>query len=245
MTCVLFIIALLVLACLLAYVRARLSVWTLAFGALLAVLSTFTAPGIIIIAIWIIFVAIALMLNLTPLRRALLSRPIFSWFKRALPAMSRTEQEAIEAGTVWWDGELFSGKPDWRKLLAFPVPKLSVEEQAFLDGPVEQLCALLDDWHITHERADLPPEAWRFIKEHWTELEPKITISLGDVRLVEGLGVFCDAASRDDIRAFFTVHKLPAAARALDQTIERINNCMALKEQQSAPLTAWLTARGI
>ena len=86
---------------------------------------------------------------------------------------------------------------------------------------------------------------WRFIKEHWTELEPKITISLGDVRLVQGLGVFCDAVSRDDIRAFFTTHTLPAASRALDQTIERINNCIAIKEKQSAPLAAWLTAHGV
>lgn len=165
MTCILFIIALLVVAWLLAYVRAPLIMWTVMFGALLAVLSVFTAPGIILTTLWILFAAVAVMLNFTPLRQAVLSRPIFMWFKRVLPVMSRTEQEAIEAGTVWWDGELFSGKPDWRKLLALPVPKLSAEEQAFLDGPVEQLCALLDDWHITHERSDLPPEAWRFIKE--------------------------------------------------------------------------------
>ncbi len=165
MTCLLFIIALLALTWLLAYLRARLVVWTAAFGAFLALLPVFTTPGLIITVAWILFVVIALVLNLTPLRRALLSRPIFAWFKRALPAMSRTEQEAIEAGTVWWDGELFSGKPDWRKLLAIPAPKLSAEEQAFLDGPVEHLCTLLDDWHITHERADLPPEVWRYIKE--------------------------------------------------------------------------------
>jgi acyl-CoA dehydrogenase len=165
MTCILFIIALFVLSWLLAYVRARLSVWTLALGALLALLPVFAAPASITTAAWISFVVVALVLNLTPLRRAILSRPIFAWFKRALPAMSRTEQEAIEAGTVWWDGELFSGKPNWRKLLAIPAPKLSTEEQAFLDGPVEQLCTLLDDWHITHERADLPPDVWRYIKE--------------------------------------------------------------------------------
>jgi aminopeptidase N/puromycin-sensitive aminopeptidase len=86
---------------------------------------------------------------------------------------------------------------------------------------------------------------WTFIKEHWAALEPKITISLGDVRLVQGLGVFCDASARDDIRAFFSTHKLPAASRALDQTIERINNCVAIKERQSAPLSTWLAARGI
>ncbi len=165
MTCILFIISVLILAWVLAYVRAPLVVWTVAFGALLALLTVAAPPGAMLIALWITFVTLALTLNFTPLRRAVLSRPIFTWFKRALPPMSRTEQEAIEAGTVWWDGELFSGRPNWRKLLALPVPKLSAEEQAFLDGPVEQLCALLDDWHITHERADLPPEAWRFIKD--------------------------------------------------------------------------------
>ena len=165
MICIVFIITLLALVWLLAYLRARMMVWTVTVGTLLALLSLFATPGPVIGFVWIAFLVIALLLNLTPLRRAVLSRPIFRWFKRALPAMSRTEQEAIEAGTVWWDGELFSGKPNWRKLLAIPAPKLSAEEQAFLDGPVEQLCTLLDDWHITHERADLPPNVWSFIKE--------------------------------------------------------------------------------
>ena len=75
------------------------------------------------------------------------------------------EQEALDAGTVWWDGELFGGHPDWNKLLAYPKPQLSDEEQAFLDNEVEQLCAMLDDWDITHNRADLPPEVWQFIKD--------------------------------------------------------------------------------
>ncbi|MGL6071623.1 acyl-CoA dehydrogenase, partial [Craterilacuibacter sp.] len=81
------------------------------------------------------------------------------------PAMSQTEQEAINAGTVWWDKDLFSGKPDWKRLLAFPDPKLSAEEQAFIDGPTEALCRMVDDWKITHELKDLPPEVWQFIKD--------------------------------------------------------------------------------
>ena len=79
--------------------------------------------------------------------------------------MSQTEKEAIDAGTVWWDADLFSGKPDWNKLLATPAPRLSAEEQAFLDGPVEELCAMCNDWEITHERLDLPPHVWQFIKD--------------------------------------------------------------------------------
>ncbi|HUL82054.1 MAG TPA: acyl-CoA dehydrogenase, partial [Gammaproteobacteria bacterium] len=86
-------------------------------------------------------------------------------YRRMLPSMSRTEQDALEAGGIWWDGELFSGIPDWRKLLRLPPPKLTPDEQAFLDGPTEELCRMLDDWQITHELLDMPPEVWRFLKE--------------------------------------------------------------------------------
>jgi len=94
-----------------------------------------------------------------------ISSPILKLFRRVSPRMSQTEREAIDAGSVWWDGELFSGKPRWRKLRKLNLPSLSEEEQAFIDGPVNELCQMLDDWHITHERYDIPPEAWQFIKE--------------------------------------------------------------------------------
>ncbi len=100
------------------------------------------------------------------LRRRLISAPLLRAFRNAMPTMSQTEREALEAGTVWWDADLFSGRPDWTKLLSVPEPRLTDAEQAFLDGPVEELCALLDDWRITEEWRDLPPEVWKFIKEH-------------------------------------------------------------------------------
>ncbi len=103
--------------------------------------------------------------TITPLRRSLLSRPLFNWFKSVLPAMSATEKEALDAGTVWWDAELFSGKPNWKVLFDQPAPTLSAEEQAFVDGPVEELCKMLDDWKINRELKDLPPEVWQFIRE--------------------------------------------------------------------------------
>ncbi|MGZ5989570.1 MAG: acyl-CoA dehydrogenase [Rhizomicrobium sp.] len=97
-------------------------------------------------------------------RRDYLSRHIFGWARKVLPALSATEREAIEAGDVWWDADLFTGNPDWEKMLAFPPAKLSAEEQAFLDGPVEKLCGMLDEWRITYEWRDLPPDAWDFLK---------------------------------------------------------------------------------
>ena len=100
-----------------------------------------------------------------PLRRAVVTGPLFGVFKRVLPQMSQTEQEALDAGSVWWDADLFSGRPDWKKLLAYPAAKLTAEEQAFMDGPVEELCGMLDEWDINHERMDLPPEAWKFIRD--------------------------------------------------------------------------------
>lgn len=113
----------------------------------------------------LIVAALAAVVFVTPIRRALVSTPLLRVFRRILPDMSQTEKEALDAGTVWWDADLFSGAPDWDKLLAMPEPQLSDEEQAFLDGPVETLCAMCDDWEITHERQDLPPQVWQFIKD--------------------------------------------------------------------------------
>ena len=117
------------------------------------------------------FVVIALgllvaVLSIPLLRRPLVSRPVLNVFRKILPHVSQTEQEALDAGTVWWDGQLFSGNPDWHKLLAYPKPTLSAEEQSFLDNQTEALCAMLDDWDITHVRQDLPPHVWQFIKDN-------------------------------------------------------------------------------
>ncbi|MET0537345.1 MAG: acyl-CoA dehydrogenase [Xanthobacteraceae bacterium] len=98
------------------------------------------------------------------LRRDRISKPIFGGAQRVLPTLSDTEREAIEAGNVWWDADLFSGNPDWAKLLAFPAATLSAEEQAFLDGPVEEVCRMLDEWRINWELCDLPPDVWDFLK---------------------------------------------------------------------------------
>jgi len=150
----------------LAYHRAKAIIWTAAFGAYLLILSFICSGGFIIWASWIVFFAFALIINISAIRRVIISNPILSVFKKILPAMSRTEKEALDAGSVWWDGDLFSGNPQWNKLLNHNTVKLTQEEQDFLDGPANQLCALVNDWQISQELNDLPPEVWQFIKEN-------------------------------------------------------------------------------
>ncbi|KTC38881.1 acyl-CoA dehydrogenase [Pseudomonas putida] len=123
------------------------------------------APGWLLAVFWLLLIASALPLLLPEARRKWFTAPLFRWFKKTLPPMSDTERDAIDAGTVWWDGELFSGRPDWNTLLAYPKVQLSAEEQAFIDGPTEQLCAMVSDWQIGQDM-DLPPAAWTHIKEH-------------------------------------------------------------------------------
>ncbi|MCC0039083.1 MAG: acyl-CoA dehydrogenase [Brucellaceae bacterium] len=100
------------------------------------------------------------------IRRNRITKPIFDWASKIMPPISETEREAIDAGTVWWDGELFTGSPDWDRLLAMPPASLSAEEQAFMDGPVRELCTMIDEWKIVWEDHDLPPEVWAFMREH-------------------------------------------------------------------------------
>ncbi|MEO8313746.1 MAG: acyl-CoA dehydrogenase [Pseudomonadota bacterium] len=168
---ILFIAAALVLA----YQRLSLLVFSLVFTVLFAAYSWTGDPAGVWKGLLLLLLALMWLLNIRPLRRLLISRPFLRTYLRMLPTMSSTEREALEAGSVWWDGELFTGKPDWSKLLGTRPAQLSAEEQAFIDGPVEQLCAMVDDFDVTHRRADLPPEAWEFIKRErfWAMIIPK------------------------------------------------------------------------
>ena len=112
-----------------------------------------------------VLAAIAVVLGFRPLRRVLISAPLMKKMAGIMPRMGDTERIALEAGSVWWDGDLFSGAPDWQKLLDFEVQGLTDKEKAFVDGPTEELCALVDDWRIQQDR-DLPPEVWDFLKRH-------------------------------------------------------------------------------
>jgi acyl-CoA dehydrogenase len=119
----------------------------------------------IVVLLAAVFAFFAVPLLLPALRRTLVSEPLFTIFRRVMPPMSQTEREAIEAGTVWWDGDLFSGRPDWKKLLSMPVPQLTADEQRFIDEDVEELCAMVTDWETTNIYRDLPPHVWQFVRD--------------------------------------------------------------------------------
>lgn len=148
-----------------AFYGASLTVWTAASALTIALFAaTGTLPMAAVVLVSLVFAAIALPLNYRPWRRRFISGPFLKQFGMMVPTLSETEQVALDAGTVGWEGELFAGKPDWEKLQSIPFLDLTVEEQAFLDGPVEELCDMLNQWEITHRDADLNPQTWEFLK---------------------------------------------------------------------------------
>ena len=140
--------------------------WNTALGVSAATLLIGTFAGAFGLISWLIFLIIAVPLSVTGIRQQYIIKPIFTTFKKVTPSMSDTEKSAIDAGTTWWEADLFCGNPDWKKLHQYPVPKLTIEEQAFIDGPVEVVCSMLDDWEATHELTDLPQDVWQYLKDN-------------------------------------------------------------------------------
>ncbi|WP_149194821.1 acyl-CoA dehydrogenase [Luteimonas suaedae] len=159
-------LALLLAGAFAAYHRLRLAVWV-AITATLLVACWLLGANAVATAIAAVLVAlIAVPLLIPGIRRPLITKPLLGFYLKILPPLSETERTALEAGTVGFEGELFSGKPDWQVLLDQPKALLSAEEQAFVDGPTEELCRMTNDWEITHVDADLPPDMWEFIKKN-------------------------------------------------------------------------------
>ncbi len=160
-------LALLLVAGIAAYHRWQLINWAIVSAVVLAVVTFATQTHWIASTIaWVLFALIAIPLNHLPTRRQFLTAPVLKLYQKMLPSLSETEQVALEAGTVGFEGELFTGRPDWQVLLNQAAPQLSADEQAFMDGPVEQVCAMIDEWQIGHELADMPPEIWQFLKDN-------------------------------------------------------------------------------
>jgi len=158
-----FVLALIVLSALL-FVGQGFFAWTAAAAIwLIGWRLTGIASPLLFESVTVVLIALAAIFGLPPLRRVIVSRLAMKAMSKVLPRLGETERIALEAGTVWWDAELFSGRPDWHKLLDFQPQKLTPEEQAFMDGPVEELCRRLDDWQINQLR-DLPTSVWAFLK---------------------------------------------------------------------------------
>lgn len=145
------------------YFRLKMQTATLVMAVAFLLGSAF---GIIGTFSWLLFLLIAVPLNIDSVRKDFITAPLLNMYKKIMPEMSDTEQDAIDAGTVWWDGQIFSGKPDWHMLHSIPEGQLTAEEQAFLDGPVEKACQMSDDWDIHHNRAALAPEIWEYLKNN-------------------------------------------------------------------------------
>lgn len=135
-------------------------------GCYLAGLTLFRDVSTLLLVVgWLVFIPLALFMLHAELRQRWVTGPLMTWFMRAIPPISATEREALEAGTVWWEADLFGGQPDWNRMLDFPPPRLSDTERAFIDGPVETVCGMIDDWAITEEYRDLPPQVWQYLKD--------------------------------------------------------------------------------
>lgn len=148
----------------LAYCGASLLAWSVAVAIfLLGLAATSLMGGLGLLISALLFTPIAVLLNNRELRRRILTKPIFTGFKKVLPEMTSTEREALESGAVWWEGEMFCGKPNWDELLNFQRTRLTDEEQAFLDNEVEELCSMINDWQVQFETRDLPENVWKYI----------------------------------------------------------------------------------
>ncbi|MCK5668013.1 MAG: acyl-CoA dehydrogenase family protein, partial [Gammaproteobacteria bacterium] len=160
-------ISLIILVVLLAllYQGSSLLVFTIAcfVGLLLSIY--FSLHGLLVTLLGVLAL-VCLAFLMKPLRQQYISAPFFSMFKKMLPPLSDTEQEAIDAGTVWWDGQLFSGNPDWKSLIKIEKPRLSEEEQAFMDGPVTELCRMSDAWKINHDWNVIPDHILEFVRKN-------------------------------------------------------------------------------
>ncbi|MFK8068120.1 MAG: acyl-CoA dehydrogenase [Gammaproteobacteria bacterium] len=161
-----FLLGFIVILTALAYVKVSLKSWTFAIVVFLFLSpALFSVSSWVLILFWLLSLAILIPLNIGSIRKQYLTKPALDLFRNVLPPLSSTEKEAMESGDIWWDGDLFSGDPDWNKLLSNPKPTLSEEEQIFLDGPVEILCNMIDDWQVTHIEKDLPKEIWDYLRK--------------------------------------------------------------------------------
>jgi len=149
------------------YLKTNLKIWTAVTAvAMVLVTANYTTGWFAVGLVWVLFIALAAILNVKQIRQNLITTPFLGFYKKALPNLSETERIALESGTVSWDGELFSGKPNFKKLHDMPAPQLTTDEQNFLDGPVAELCSMIDEYEINHVKGDMPENVWQFVRDN-------------------------------------------------------------------------------
>lgn len=220
-----------------AYHRMRLAVWAALSATLLVACWLLGASHVATIVAAVVLAVIAVPLLLPFVRKPLLTAPMLKVFRKVLPPLSQTERIALETGSVGFEGELFTGDPDWQKLLNYPKPQLTAEEQAFLDGPVEELCRMTNDWEITHVHADLPPELWSFIKKHkfFGMIIPKEYGGLG----------FSALAHHKVIQKIASVSSVVSSTVGVPNSLGRANCCCTTAPRSRRTITCrvWRWAR--
>ncbi len=150
----------------LAYLQVPVLLWTLCLTIVLALLTYLAALNpIFLIICWLIFITVAIFTNIKPLRKKFITKPLVQFLKKRMPVISDTEREAIEAGHVWWEKDLFSGRPHFKKLLSIPEPQLTTDEINFLNHQVETVCGMINDWEIVNKEHDLPESVWNYLKK--------------------------------------------------------------------------------
>lgn len=158
------IIVLLVICCVLAVARVSRYIWTPVIALALLGASIFShISWWFLIPLWVIYLFCAFIFNAPITRRKYLIKPVFELIKETLPPMSDTEKEALDSGDTWWEGELFSGRPNFKTLLDYPKATLSEAEQNFMDNEVETLCGMIDEWRFTHEYGEVPKDIWTYL----------------------------------------------------------------------------------
>ncbi len=186
-----------------AYARTSIKTWAIVTAIILVAGIIYFETGFwSSTAAAILFVIPAVFLNNKPLRQQHFTKPFLSFYRKALPELSETEKVALEAGTVYWDAELFSGKPDFRKLHNIKRPELTADEQAFLDGPVAELCAMLDEHQYNHESGNMPKNVWDFLMKNkfFAMIIPKQYGGLGFTALAHS-AVLQKVSSRSTVAA--------------------------------------------
>lgn len=138
--------------------------YALPISAVVLLIVSSALPFVLLIIFWLIWFIVTLLLVIAPLRWYLVVKPFLHWFRGQQPPISASERDVLEAGGTWFEKQFFLGRPQWQQLFQLPAPRLTPEEQSFVDNQTETLCRMIDDWQMQQQQ-DLPEAVWNYIKK--------------------------------------------------------------------------------